>query len=147
MVQLENLAIGLTIKGITPQGTVKIVQVASRGPDSLTVWYEDEAGTPYKEILFRSHEASLEVVTTQSQWPFDGNGRFLKLTTEAQRIRWAHLFDPYLAVHTSQVQPLPHQITAVYDKMLPRQPLRYLLADDPGAGKTIMAGLLIKFNC
>jgi hypothetical protein len=46
-------------------------------------------------------------------------------------------------VHTSVVDPLPHQITAVYESMLPRQPLRFLLADDPGAGKTIMAGLLI----
>jgi len=49
-----------------------------------------------------------------------------------------------LAVHTSVVDPLPHQITAVYETMLPRQPLRFLLADDPGAGKTIMAGLLMK---
>ena len=64
--------------------------------------------------------------------------------SEAQRIRLAHLFDPVLAVHTSEVDPLPHQITAVYESMLPRQPLRFLLADDPGAGKTIMAGLLIK---
>jgi hypothetical protein len=49
-----------------------------------------------------------------------------------------------MAVHTSNVEPLPHQITAVYESMLPRQPLRYVLADDPGAGKTIMAGLLIR---
>ena len=67
-----------------------------------------------------------------------------RLVSEAQRIRLAHLFDPVLAVHTSVVDPLPHQITAVYESMLPRQPLRFLLADDPGAGKTIMAGLLIK---
>jgi superfamily II DNA or RNA helicase len=67
-----------------------------------------------------------------------------RLVSEAHRIRLAHLFDPVLAVHTSVVEPLPHQITAVYESMLPRQPLRFLLADDPGAGKTIMAGLLIK---
>jgi superfamily II DNA or RNA helicase len=67
-----------------------------------------------------------------------------RIASEAQRIRLAHLFDPVLAVHTSVVDPLPHQITAVYEHMLPRQPLRFLLADDPGAGKTIMAGLLIK---
>src|SRR5690606_24372822 len=64
--------------------------------------------------------------------------------SERHRIRLAHLFHPLLAVHTSLVDPLPHQITAVYEAMLPRQPLRFLLADDPGAGKTIMAGLLIK---
>ena len=68
----------------------------------------------------------------------------LRLASEAYRIKLAHLFDPYLAVHTSMVEPLPHQITAVYGEMLTRQPLRYLLADDPGAGKTIMTGLLIK---
>ncbi len=56
----------------------------------------------------------------------------------------AHLFDPMVAVHTSLIEPLPHQITAVYGEMLTRQPLRFLLADDPGSGKTIMAGLLIK---
>ena len=63
---------------------------------------------------------------------------------EAQRITLAGLFDPMLAVATSDVQPLPHQIRAVYGELLPRTPLRFLLADDPGAGKTIMAGLYIK---
>lgn len=67
-----------------------------------------------------------------------------RLVSEARRIRMAYLFDPLLAINTSLVDPLPHQITAVYSEMLPRQPLRFLLADDPGAGKTIMAGLLIK---
>jgi hypothetical protein len=77
-------------------------------------------------------------------WSFDGDGALFRLVSEAHRIRLAHLFDPVLAVHTSLVDPLPHQITAVYEAMLPRQPLRFLLADDPGAGKTIMAGLLMK---
>ena len=63
---------------------------------------------------------------------------------EARRIQLAHLFDDRLAVHLSLIEPLPHQISAVYGEMLPRQPLRYCLADDPGAGKTIMAGLYIK---
>ena len=77
-------------------------------------------------------------------WAFDADGALFRLVSEAQRIRLAHLFDPLLAVHTSLVEPLPHQITAVYEEMLPRQPLRFLLADDPGSGKTIMAGLLMK---
>src|SRR5690606_28779992 len=67
-----------------------------------------------------------------------------KLVAEAQRIQLAGLYDPMLAVATSDVQPLPHQIRAVYGELLPRTPLRFLLADDPGAGKTIMAGLYIK---
>ncbi len=77
-------------------------------------------------------------------WSFDDHGVLFRLVSEAQRIRLAHLFDPVLAVHTSVVEPRPHQITAVYETMLPRQPLRFLLADDPGAGKMIMAGLLMK---
>ena len=68
----------------------------------------------------------------------------LRLVTEANRIALAYHFDPYLAIHTSFVDPLPHQISAVYGEMLVRQSLRFLLADDPGAGKTIMAMLLIK---
>ena len=80
----------------------------------------------------------------ESRWRFDADGRLLKLVSEAYRIQLGYLFDPRLAVHTSNIEPLPHQITAVYEEMLTRQPLRYLLADDPGAGKTIMAGLLIR---
>ena len=72
------------------------------------------------------------------------DGELLRLVSEALRIKLAHLFDPMVAVYTSMIEPLPHQITAVYGEMLSRQPLRFLLADDPGAGKTIMAGLLIK---
>ncbi len=66
------------------------------------------------------------------------------LALEARRIRLAHQFDPLLAVNVSQIDPLPHQIEAVYHHMLQNPRLRFLLADDPGAGKTIMAGLLLK---
>jgi hypothetical protein len=66
------------------------------------------------------------------------------LSTSAYRIRLAYLFDPLLATHASLVEPLPHQITGVYGELLTRQPLRFLLADDPGAGKKLMAGMLIK---
>ena len=71
----------------------------------------------------------------------DGDGALLRLVSEAWRIQLAWLFDPYLAITTSIIEPLPHQISAVYEEMLPRQPMRFLLADDPGAGKTIMAVL------
>ena len=75
---------------------------------------------------------------------FDGEGEMFRLVVEAHRIQLAHLFDPMLAIHTSRVKLLPHQLTAVYGTMLHKRPLRFLLADDAGAGKTIMAGLLIK---
>lgn len=95
-------------------------------------------------MLYRHDEPRLEIVEIGRPWSFDGDGEAFRLVSEAHRIRHAHLFDPVLAVHTSLIDPLPHQITAIYESLIPRQPLRFLLADDPGAGKTIMAGLLIK---
>lgn len=91
-----------------------------------------------------SNDTSCPAENKSLSWTFDGDGEKLRLAFEAWRIRYAHLFDPYLAVHTSDVEPLPHQISAVYQEMLPRQPLRYVLADDPGAGKTVMTGLFIR---
>ena len=121
-----------------------LVSAKWHGSDVIEVVYKAPDGRVGTEILFRDREPALELLTAGRPWSFDGNGRLFRLVSEAHRIRLAHLFDPLLAVHTSLVEPLPHQITAVYEAMLPRQPLRYLLADDPGAGKTIMAGLFIK---
>lgn len=86
---------------------------------------------------------SLSIVESR-KWSFDADGNELKLASEAYRISLAHLFDPYLAIRTSHIDPLPHQVSAVYQEMLPKMPLRFVLADDPGAGKTIMTGLLVK---
>jgi hypothetical protein len=121
-----------------------VVSVQWFGSEALELTYKTPTGKVANELLYRHDEARLELVEQGRPWSFDGDGALFRLVSEAQRIRLAHLFDPVLAVHTSLVEPLPHQITAVYEAMLPRQPLRFLLADDPGAGKTIMAGLLIK---
>jgi hypothetical protein len=110
---------------------------------ALNIVYRGADG-PAEVLLYRDTEPRLELVQTSRAFSFDGDGEAFRIASEAQRIRLAHLFDPYLAVHSSRIEPLPHQITAVYGEMLPRQPLRFLLADDPGAGKTIMAGLFIK---
>jgi len=123
---------------------VSVVNVQWYGTEALELTYKTASGRVANELLYRHDEPRLELVEQGRPWSFDGDGALFRLVSEAQRIRLAHLFDPVLAVHTSVVDPLPHQITAVYQSMLPRQPLRFLLADDPGAGKTIMAGLLIK---
>ena len=141
---LEDLRPNAAARGILPDCLVTVVQVSWNGTDSVTVTYKDPAGKLHDEILFRSDEARLSIAEQGCPWKFDGNGALFRLVSEAHRIRLAHLFDPLLAVHASLVEPLPHQITAVYEAMLPRQPLRFLLADDPGAGKTIMAGLLMR---
>lgn len=97
-----------------------------------------------ERFLSRGDEPSVEVATVERPFSFDGDGASFQLACEAKRIDLAFLFDPMMAVHSSNVEPLPHQITAVYESLLPRQPLRFVLADDPGAGKTIMAGLYIR---
>ena len=142
--KLEDLQANSVIKGIQPGENVTLVNARWFGSDALELTYKTPTGKVANEILYRHDEARLEIVKAGRPWNFDGDGAKFRLVSEAQRIRLAHLFDPLLAVHTSVVDPLPHQITAVYESMLPRQPLRFLLADDPGAGKTIMAGLLIK---
>jgi superfamily II DNA or RNA helicase len=144
MARLEDLSKGASIRGILPDGPVTIVDVKWLGTTALELTYKDVSGRLGNELLYRDNEPTLEVVAAGRPWGFDGDGALLRLVSEANRIRLAYLFDPLLAVHTSLVDPLPHQITAVYGEMLTRQPLRFLLADDPGAGKTIMAGLLIK---
>ncbi len=142
--KLEDIRPEAALRGIVPDSVVTVVNVNWHGSDALTLVYRSPDGTVAEEILYRHDESRLEIVELGRPWSFDGDGKLFRLVAEAHRIRLAHLFDPVLAVHTSLVDPLPHQITAVYEAMLPRQPLRFLLADDPGAGKTIMAGLLIK---
>ena len=144
MTQLEHLTRGATVKGILPNQNVTVIDTQWHGSDVVEIIYKDADGQPHTELLLRYRESTLEIVTEGRPWSFDGDGELLRLVSEAHRIRLAHLFDPLLAVHTSLVEPLPHQITAVYSEMLTRQPLRFLLADDPGAGKTIMAGLFIR---
>src|SRR3954454_20713727 len=144
MIKLEQLQPGAALRGIVPDAIVTVVSVQWYGSEALELTYKTATGKVANELLYRHDEARLDLAETGRPWGFDGNGALFRLVSEAQRIRLAHLFDPVLAVHTSVVDPLPHQITAVYEAMLPRQPLRFLLADDPGAGKTIMAGLLIK---
>jgi hypothetical protein len=144
MARLENLTRGASVKGILPDGLVSVVDVKWIGTVAIELTYKDVTGRLGNELLYRDREPTLEVAAVGRPWSFDGDGALFRLVSEAYRIRLAYLFDPLLAVHTSLVEPLPHQITAVYGEMLPRQPLRFLLADDPGSGKTIMAGLLLK---
>jgi superfamily II DNA or RNA helicase len=141
---LEELTPSTAVRGIVPDSAVTVVSVQWFGSNALELTYKTAEGRVGNTLLYRDDESRLEVVDKGRPWSFDGDGALFRLVSEAQRIHLAHLFDPVLAVHTSLVEPLPHQITAVYEEMLPRQPLRFLLADDPGAGKTIMAGLLIK---
>lgn len=96
---------------------------------------------PGRAFLGGAELAGTEVVEAAAR-PFDAEATQFKLAAEAQRkIQLAGLFDPMPAVTTSDIRPLPHQLRAIYGELMPRTPLRFLLADDPGAGKAIMVGL------
>ncbi|BBH17198.1 RNA helicase [Nocardioides baekrokdamisoli] len=140
---LEELKPGLRIGGLIPAEVVTVIAAQHHGADAVELTYKTADGTLGQRVVFRKDEGDLSIASSGSR-AFDASAGDFKLVAEAQRISLAGLFDPMLAVATSDVQPLPHQIQAVYGEMLPRTPLRFLLADDPGAGKTIMAGLYIK---
>jgi SNF2 family DNA or RNA helicase len=142
--RLEDLVPGARVRGVVATRPVTVVQSKWHGTEAITLTYRDDEGNVGERLLFRDDEPGLELDAGARAWAFDADGRLFRLVSEAVRIRLAYLFDPLLAVHTSNLEPLPHQIQAVYGELLPRQPLRFLLADDPGAGKTIMAGLFIK---
>ncbi|MBG6184722.1 SNF2 family DNA or RNA helicase [Arthrobacter sp. CAN_A214] len=138
------LKVGATISGLAGASSVRIISVDRLTDDSASVAYRTEAGALAEKIVFADMLVHLKAVEPGSAFAFDASPEAFLLAAEARRMRLAHLFDPLAALGTSNVEPLPHQLRAVYGEMLPRQPLRYVLADDPGAGKTVMAGLLIK---
>ena len=144
MSKLEELTVGCSVSGLVNNESVQVVAMKWYGNAVMEITYKNSQGFLANQLLYREDEARLEVLDTNLPWSFDADGDTVRLASEAYRINLAHIFDPYLAVHTSSIEPLPHQISAVYQEMLPRLPLRYILADDPGAGKTIMTGLLLK---
>jgi superfamily II DNA or RNA helicase len=144
MTSLEEIKVGSSLTGLEPGTVVSIVANNPIGTEGAQIIYKLPDGTLRERFVGSADIHNLAVATAERPWSFDGDGDAFKLAVEAKRIDLAFLFDPMMAVHTSNVEPLPHQITAVYQSMLPRQPLRFVLADDPGAGKTIMAGLYIR---
>ena len=143
MSKLEDLQPGLRLAGVIPGQNVSVIAVQPHGGDAVELTYKTVDGELGQRVLDRDAEANLTVAQLEAR-PLDAVAADFKLVAECQRIKLAGLSDPMLAVTTSDIRPLPHQLRAVYGELLPRTPLRFLLADDPGAGKTIMAGLYIK---
>lgn len=142
--KLKDITAGLNLTGIEPSQIVCVVATIPQGNGALQLVYRTPDGTIKERLLLASDESEVSIASSERPFSFDGDAAAFQLACEAKRIDFAFLFDPMMAVHTSNVEPLPHQITAVYESLLPRQPLRFVLADDPGAGKTIMAGLYIQ---
>lgn len=144
-VTLDALTPGVQVNGLLPGQTVAIISVTKHSPTLAEVIYRDAAGTLGEIQLHEGQLATISIATqAEAGPPFTADPVEFKLASEALRIKYAALYDPMAAVNSSDVDPLPHQIRAVYEELLPRIPLRFLLADDPGAGKTIMAGLYLK---
>ena len=92
----------------------------------------------------KESRASYDLTETEAAMDFSADPKAVRVVAEGERLGYAHLFNPAFATETSLIDPLPHQRLAVYEHMLPQPRLRFLLADDAGAGKTIMAGLYIR---
>lgn len=144
MLKLEDIKRGAQLGGLVPNAIATVSVAEMVGENAVSVIYKLPDGTLKERMLYREDESSLSLAQSGLAWSFDAPSRDFKLALEAMRIQMGFTFDPMMAVHTSTIEPLPHQLSAVYESMLPKQPLRFVLADDPGAGKTIMAGLLIK---
>ncbi|MBF6276372.1 MULTISPECIES: helicase-related protein [Nocardia] len=144
-VSLATLRTGQRLRGLVPGQTVTLIAVDPIDSALYEIFYRDDAGRSGARTLTEADTVRLELAGDFDAAPaFDGDPDEFRLAAEALRIKYAALYDPMVAVNSSDVDPLPHQIRAVYEELLPRIPLRFLLADDPGAGKTIMAGLYIK---
>src|SRR3954464_3628250 len=144
MTDFSALTPGTYVSGLAASGPVEVLAVEMHGASAATVTWAEEDGRTDRRVIYGDVLAGLRIVEPGRRWAFTADAADFLLASEAQRLRLAYLFDAMLGVHTWAVGPWPPQIGAVYGEMLPRQPLRFLLADDPGAGKTIMAGLLIK---
>lgn len=143
-VLISEIKQNATVVGLEQDTLITIQAVAPINESSVTVFYTLSDGTVKSRLISKTDAENLSLAEKELPYSFNGNAQEFKLALEAKRIEFAYLFAPMMAVHSSNIEPLPHQISAVYEAMLPKRPLRFVLADDPGAGKTIMAGLLIR---
>ncbi len=135
---------GAILHGPFWNGPVRVLR-AERSGDWVRLEAVGVTDKQYYDLSLTMAQLANEVrEQTGGSFAFTAEPRLFRLATEALRTRLAHAFDPQYAVSVSQVDPLPHQLDAVYKHMLPLPRIRFLLADDPGAGKTIMAGLLMR---
>jgi len=130
------------VKGPILPEPVRIIAISPMGDSFKLIGEGLESGRVHQPILTPAEIETL--IISPDIEPFDGNPHRFRIGVEAMRLGLAYEYDPYFSLSIARVDPLPHQLEAVYDYFLKLPRIRFLLADDPGAGKTIMAGLLIK---
>ena len=122
---------------------MRVETVRPNGPDSVEAGLVGQRTERFRRVTLTSVDLA-DLTIADATWPYDGDGSLLKLGLQAYSLGIAHEFDPYFGLSISRVDPLPHQLEAVYEYFLKLPSVRFLLADDAGAGKTIMAGLLVR---
>ena len=142
MLTIQDLKEGAIVQGAILQEPVKIIKVIPLGTSVQIMGQGLQTNSFHQPIFSPDQLAALQI--TPEQQPFDGNAQNFRLGVEALRLKLAYEYDPFFSLTIARVDPLPHQLEAVYDYFLKQPRIRFLLADDPGAGKTIMAGLLLK---
>ncbi len=140
--ELSQIRQGITISGPFIPEPMEVLHVIPFGSSLKVIGRGTKTGRSYDPVLSPEQIAQLKV-TGESE-PFDGSAQHFRIGVEAHRLGLAYEYDPYFALSIARVDPLPHQLEAVYGYFLKLPRIRFLLADDPGAGKTIMAGLLLK---
>jgi len=138
----EDLSPGVIVKGPLLPEPVEVLATVPMGTSVKLIGKGLRTGRVHEPIIDQEHLARLTL--TPKDEPFDGDAKRFRLGIEAQRLGLAYEYDPYFSLSIARVDPLPHQLEAVYEYFLKLPRIRFLLADDPGAGKTIMAGLLLK---
>ena len=122
------------------------MRVETIRPNGTGVWVAGLVGQQsdlFRRVTLTTEDIS-NLTVADSTLSYDGDGRLLRLGLQAYSLGIAYEFDPYFGLSISRVDPLPHQLEAVYEHLLKLPSVRFLLADDAGAGKTIMAGLLVR---
>jgi len=138
----DDLKQNVTVYGPLFPEPVQIILAIPMGGSVKLVGKGVRTNTVYEPILTVDQLGQLHA--SPAQEPFDGDATKFRLGVEAMRLGLAYEYDPFFSLSIARVDPLPHQLEAVYDYFIKLPRIRFLLADDPGAGKTIMAGLLIK---
>ncbi|MBX7052695.1 MAG: DEAD/DEAH box helicase family protein [Flavobacteriales bacterium] len=135
---------GSIVKNLIPSEPVSITKVTLLGSKVSITYTGVNTNKSSNKVITIDEYRNLDILTTQGTFNFKGDPLKFTIFAEAERINSAYQFDPLFAVNCSIVDPLPHQVEAVYKFLLPQPKIRFLIADDTGAGKTIMTGLLIK---
>ena len=145
MGQTPALKVGHILTGPLFNEPMRVETVQSNGATSWILGLVGANSERFRKVTITAEDL-MRLTVLDPSLSFSGDGRLLRLGLQAYALGIAYEFDPYFGLSISRVDPLPHQLEAIYDYLLKLARVRFLLADDAGAGKTIMSGLLIRIG-